>query len=347
MAQIVVCLYLHRVVTTMPFSHWNKTGGFSLLELMVSTLLGLVLTSGIVSLYLESARHYVVEEDTARIQENGRFAMNHLKRELMLVGFYGGHADVARMSAVAVSDDCVSSGNWVLDPSSPLEFINDFDSSLVTQEGTELDCLPARSIMPGTDVLSLKRTAGEATVDSGVFRDGSNAANDRQWYLEIANYGEKKSWFYSGNSGFPSGTVGVSSNIDFWEFYAQIYFIRRYSIVPGDAIPTLCLAMLTRDGMDSECLVEGVEDLQLEFGVDTSGDGVANTFVSQPNALDIERSVAARISILLRGLRVIAGYTNTQSYVLGKKFVAAKNDAYLRRVMTTTVQLRNVGRLLL
>jgi Tfp pilus assembly protein PilW len=296
---------------------------------------------------LESTRNYVAEEDTARIQENGRFAMNHLKRELMLVGFYGGHADVAKMSAVAVSDDCVRSGNWVLDPSSPLEFINDFDSALVTQKGTEFDCLPTRSIMPGTDVFSLKRTAGEATVEGGVFRDGSKAANDRQWYLEIANYGERKSWFYSDKSGFPSGTVSVSSNIDFWEFYVQIYFIRRYSIVPGDGIPTLCLAMLTRDGMDSECLVEGIEDLQLEFGVDTSGDGVPNTFVSEPNTVDIERSVVARISILLRGIRAIAGYTNTQSYVLGKKFVAAKNDPYLRRVMTTTVQLRNGRRPLL
>lgn len=331
----------------MGFSKLKKIDGFSLLELMVSTLLGLVLTLGIVNIFLESTRNYVAEEDTARIQENGRFAMNHLKRELMLVGFYGGHADVAKMSAVAVADDCVSSGNWVLDPDTPLEFINDFEASLVTQKGTEFDCLPAHSILPGTDVLSLKRTAGEATVKGGVFRDGSSAANDRQWYLKIARYGDEKSWFYSDTSGFPSGTVGATSNVDFWEFYAQIYFIRRYSVVPGDGIPTLCLAMLTRDGMDSECLVEGVEDLQLEFGVDTSGDGVANIFLSQPNGLDIKRSVVARLSLLLRGIRSIAGYSNTQSYVLGEKFVAAKNDAYLRRVMTTTVQLRNGHRPLL
>ena len=325
----------------------KTVGGFSLVELMVSILLGMLLTLGIVNIYLESTRNYVAEEDTARMQENGRFAMNHLKRELMLAGFYGGHADVAKMPAVAVNDDCVSSGRWALDPGSPLEFINDFDSSLVTQQGTELDCLPDHSIMPGTDVFSLKRTAGEARVRGGVYREGSNAAQDRQWYLKIGNYGEEKSWFYSNTSGFPQQTIGVSSNTDYWEFYVQIYFIRRYSVVPGDGIPTLCLAMLARDGMDSECLVEGVEDLQFEFGVDTSGDGFPNKFVSQPGAIDIERSVVARVSVLLRGIRTIAGYTNSKSYVLGSKFVAAKNDAYLRRVMATTIQLRNVRRPLL
>ncbi|MEH6570083.1 MAG: PilW family protein [Halioglobus sp.] len=331
----------------MAFLKLMAIGGFSLVDLMVSILLGMLLALGIVNIYLESTRNYVAEEDTARIQENGRFAMNHLKRELMQAGFYGGHADVARMPAVAVVDDCVGSGNWALDPGSPLEFINDFDSALVTQQGTEFDCLSAYSIMPGTDVFSLKRTAGEARVRGGVYREGSNAAQDRQWYLRIGNYGEQKSWFYSGTSGFPQESLGVSSVTDYWEFYTQIYFIRRYSIVPGDGIPTLCLAMLARDGMDSECLVEGVEDLQLEFGVDTSGDGVPNKFMNQPAAIDIERSVVARVSVLLRGIREIAGYTNSKSYVIGGKFIAAKNDAYLRRVMTTTIQLRNARRPLL
>lgn len=318
--------------------------GFSLLELMVSILLGMLLTLGIVNIYLESTRNYVAEEDTARIQENGRFVMNHLKSELMQVGFYGGHADVGKIPAVAVGDDCVGLGNWVLDLGSSLEFVNDVSASLVTQRGTEFDCLPKSSIMPGTDVVSLKRTAGEARVRGGLYKPGSTSAQDRQWYLKIVNYGEQKSWFYSDTSGFPNGTIGAGSNTDYWEFYTQIYFIRRYSILPGDGIPTLCVAMLARNGMDSECLVEGVEDLQLEFGVDTSGDGAPNIFTDQPSAIEVEHAVVARISILLRGIRTIAGYSNAKSYRLGSKLLPARNDAYMRRVMTTTVALRNAYR---
>ena len=93
--------------------------------------------------------------------------------------------------------------------------------------------------------------------------------------------------------------------------------------------------------MTTRCLVEGVEDMQLEFGIDTNDNGVPNQFVADPNTPDIDNAVVARVYLLLRGNSEISGYTNNKSYNLGQKVVAAKNDAYLRRVMTTTVQMRN------
>ena len=93
--------------------------------------------------------------------------------------------------------------------------------------------------------------------------------------------------------------------------------------------------------MTTDCLVEGVEDMQVEFGIDSDSDGIPNRFVGDPNTPDIPDAVVARIYLLLRGTSEISGYTNTKTYKLGEKTVAAKNDAYLRRVMTTTVQMRN------
>ena len=76
------------------FPRRSRLRGFTLIELMVSVVLGLLLSLGVVNIYLGSKKNYAAEEDMARIQENGRFALNFLKRELMQVGFYGGRLDV-------------------------------------------------------------------------------------------------------------------------------------------------------------------------------------------------------------------------------------------------------------
>ena len=64
--------------------------GLTLIELMVSILLGSTFSLAIAGVYLHSKRQFAVEEAMARVQENGRFALHLLRRELSLAGFYSG-----------------------------------------------------------------------------------------------------------------------------------------------------------------------------------------------------------------------------------------------------------------
>ena len=321
----------------------QRVGGFSLIELMISILLGLMLSLGMVNVYLGSKRNYVAEEDTARIQENGRYAINYIKRELMQAGFFGGRLDVDELAPGSVTTDCVTAGDWALDFSEPLELINDFSGLVVTKNGTTLSntCLVVAEVQPGTDVFSVKRTAGQPTLQDGVYQAGATAAKNNQWYLRMKDYGQEQAWSYNNAAGFAAADTVAGSKVDYWEVYSQIFYIRNYSTVAADQIPTLCVERLVGDVMTTRCLVEGVEDMQLEFGIDTNDNGVPNQFVADPNTPDIDNAVVARVYLLLRENSEISGYTNNKSYNLGQKVVAAKNDAYLRRVMTTTVQMRN------
>ena len=56
---------------------------------MVSMLLGVILSAGFVSTYLGAKRNAFYDEQMARMQESGRYAMRLLSRELAMVGFYG------------------------------------------------------------------------------------------------------------------------------------------------------------------------------------------------------------------------------------------------------------------
>ena len=316
--------------------------GLSLVELLVATLLGLLLTAGVIALYLENKRSYFYDEQLARLQENGRYAIRLLSRELAMAGFFGGLLSPGQVVAGAVAGDC-NAGRWALDLSAPLAMVDDHSSpdKLVTTEGTDLDCVEGGSVLPATDVLAIKRTAAEASLREGELAPNLSASTSERWFLRLQADAPPR-WrklkpvdlFALAESGNPAS---------FWQAVARIFYIRPYSDPDNrdDGLPVLCMETLVGDAMGTRCLVEGVENLQLEWGIDTDGDDVANRYLSAPRSGELDRAVSARLYLLLRSIYPIAGHRDEKTYQLGKLRVPATGDSYLRRVFTATVYLRN------
>jgi type IV pilus assembly protein PilW len=61
--------------------------GLSLVELMVALVLGLVLMSGVIQVFLSSRQTYSTNEAVSRMQENGRFALEFISRSARLAGY--------------------------------------------------------------------------------------------------------------------------------------------------------------------------------------------------------------------------------------------------------------------
>ncbi|MBT6272675.1 MAG: hypothetical protein HOI95_00905, partial [Chromatiales bacterium] len=128
-----------------------------------------------------------------------------------------------------------------------------------------------------------------------------------------------------------------------WAYRPALYFIRQYTDSPGDGIPSLCrytLSLTTSFG-EEECLAEGIEDLHVEFGIDTDSDGYANLYTGEPSTAQMTAAVTARVHVLARTVRPLPHYTNDKVYNLGNVTLAQKSDGLLRRVYTGTVVLRN------
>jgi type IV pilus assembly protein PilW len=70
--------------------HFFKQGqtGLTLLEIMISLSLGLLLLTGIGTIYVGSNQTYRVQEQNARIQESGRYALEVIGRSLRQAGFW-------------------------------------------------------------------------------------------------------------------------------------------------------------------------------------------------------------------------------------------------------------------
>jgi hypothetical protein len=201
--------------------------------------------------------------------------------------------------------------------------------------GLPADCLLAGRHIAGTDILLTRRCASAPTV-AGAVQSGTVDADDI--YLLAAPD--------AGSYQLQRGGAGLPGHGELWEYLPQVLFLRNYSHSAGDGVPALCRKRLgrTANGMaPTECLVEGVENMQLEFGIDDSGDHLPDRYVVAPDAAQLRTAVAARIYLLLRSVHPVAGHNDDRSYSLGNRRVEAAGDGYYRRLLQTTVLLRNQG----
>jgi hypothetical protein len=81
--------------------------------------------------------------------------------------------------------------------------------------------------------------------------------------------------------------------------------------------------------------------MQIEFGIDSDGDRRADRYVSTLAPNQVSRAVVARIQLLVRSPLPLPGHRDNNSYVLGNKRLDPPGDRFFRRVLETSVALRN------
>ncbi|MGH8085312.1 MAG: PilW family protein [Lysobacter sp.] len=74
-----------------------RTAGLSLIELMIAMVIGVLLLLGLVQTMSASRAAYQLSAGVARTQENARFAMDYLQRDLRMAGHLGCVNDQSRM----------------------------------------------------------------------------------------------------------------------------------------------------------------------------------------------------------------------------------------------------------
>ena len=325
----------------------RKQAGLTLIELLIAVTLGAVVLAGTVSLFQQSKSSSVQDEQIARMQENGRFALRALTGELSMMGFWAGVTNTTLIdvtNASVGSDDCATAPSWMLDTSVAIEFTNDITVS------PYLGCIATADIVPDTDVISIKRVADQPDMTTdNLGQQDTGEVVDEGMYLETDTVAallyEASSTSSTSPTVVPDGTVS--------RYLPAVFYVRPCSDCSGagDGVPTLVRETLVQDDMVAQPMVEGIENLQIEFGVDgTDTDLAADYYV--PNlaetvvtAAHLNNAVTARVFLLVRSVNPIPGYTNDKSYNLGTKVVAAANDSFYRRVYTGTVQMRNADKL--
>lgn len=93
---------------------------------------------------------------------------------------------------------------------------------------------------------------------------------------------------------------------------------------------------------DDQPLAEGVEEMQILYGVDTSADLVAGTYLpaSSVTALQWPNVVSVRLAVLYNTVNRIPDIS-TQSFPMLDNYTSTYTDGLRRQLFTTTINLRN------
>jgi len=92
-------------------------------------------------------------------------------------------------------------------------------------------------------------------------------------------------------------------------------------------------------------VAEGVENLQVEYGMDADGDGTPDRYLEYPDAAIApaygawQNVMAVRLYLLVRSTESDAQYTETKQFNLGPAgYVAGPNDGNRRVLLTSVVR---------
>lgn len=318
----------------------RTSAGVTLVELMVALAIGSFLIIGAVQIATQSRHAFRVNESIARVQETAQFVMDTLESDLRMASNWG---MLSRSDAVegrslpadadpldllptsgAIVDDCGL--DWSLDLGNPIEGSNNDDP------------FPCDTTTHGeqskSDTLTVRRTSIEppAALVAG------------RLYVQSTR---TKGQVFDGQDGVPPGFTSPTADTESHALLVNTYYVAPDSaLIPG--VPTLRRKTLTEVGnvavMQDQEVAPGVENLQVQLGLDVDLDGAVDRYVNPGDPLlddPSNRVMTARIWLVVRAIDPEIGIVDDRTYTPADVNLGQPDDQYRRLQVSKTILLRN------
>ena len=324
--------------------------GFSLIELMISITLGLMILAVLVMIFANTSRARAELERSSQQIDNGRYAVELLSQDLQLAGYYG-ELDVGALPVPGALPDVCSTDPAVWNTAMPVHMQGVIGGAVMPS------CMPS-SMTAGTDVVVVRRArtcvAGTADCDAVVATEpyvqvGLCTTTPAPYALGIA-----------ADTAFALQLKDCATAAGLRRYVTHIYFISNDN-GSGAAVPTLKRLELAGNAFTEAALVEGIERVRFEYGIDTDGDGSPDAYTNDPDTYTFAgctsctppqnwaNVVTAKLHVLSRAIEVSPGYVNTKVYEMGIDGQGAPvrlgpfNDGYRRQVFSSALRVMNVS----
>lgn len=310
--------------------------GVGLVEWLVALAIGSFVAVAALSVYAQAAAGTRTSGAVQQLHENARHAAELLERELRVAGYAGLAPDLGNVDGAVPAGAPVPAALHVAGctPTAALDLAQPVvaaDGRFALDATTSLGCPPSPHgrARADTDTLTVRRVR----LEPGAPERGR---------LQLASTRAQGTLFADGSVPGAFGTGEVH------DLEAAVYYVSADSS-GGRGIPSLRRKRLvggtSGPRFEDEELAVGVEDLQVEFGVDGDDPDEAPERYVVPGAEsrgDVPRTV--RFWLLVRAETMDLSWRDTQLREYAGRRSAGAADAYRRIVVERTVFLRNLRR---
>lgn len=332
----------------------RTAAGFTIVELMVAMAISLLLLTGVVAIFSSSRVSYESTNQLSRVQETGRFALDLLSRHVRASG-YAGCSRAPNFIGTSLNSSDLVQWNFLGGPVQGFDatgstWVPTFDPTYVVNAHPESDVLVVRgprlgavpttltgSMLTRTDALPVSSTAGAGASGSVMMAYSCEGVSVFFGTAAGTTLLHPESGSVPGND-IPELSYPFRRNAEVVPVESVVYFVGESSATA----PPLTRSLYRRVGMGlTEELVQGVEQMQVEYGLDTTDDRVVDSYTAATDTTNWQQVIAVRIALLVRSVEEYGNDRDTRSYQVLSTAVPAANDRRLREVFTSTVSIRN------
>ncbi len=314
----------------------RRMAGLSLIELMISITLGLMILSGVAFVFVNTSQARNEVERTSRQIENGRYAVEVVADDLSLAGFYG-ELNVGTLAAPGAlpADQCSLAATdwaaWI-----PLH-VQGFNNGTGFNQAT----CTLTNHKANTDILVIRRARTCLTGSAGC-----DSAIGGKPYLQASLCGTEVTSHKLGKQGtetFDLMQKDCTNAAGIRQYYVHIYYISTDN-GSGQSVPTLKRLELEGESWTTTALVEGIEEFNVEYGIDGDGNGAPDSYSAAPASVaDWMNVVSVQVHVLARNLETSPGYTDAKTYTLGtaSPITLTPGGSYRRHIYGSLVRINN------
>jgi Tfp pilus assembly protein PilW len=316
----------------------------TLIELMVALAIGAFLMLGAVTIFMQSRTSFRVTESLSRLQENARFALDTMEPEIRMAHFWGLTPRTYLIQGRAAPTDPAGLGahwcgnNWTLNLNQSLQGTNNTYS---------WGCGPmVGAAVANSDTLVIRRASEDAIAAAALTASTLYIQSTRSQLGQI----------FEGTA-IPAGFTTTTSETH--RLLVTGYFVSDSSSM-GVGMPSLRRKVLTGGTVTEEEVLVGVQDMQIQFGIDTDVPGTP--VAPNPNRGSIDRYVnpndpiidptnagfnpnaeilAVRVWLLLRSEGVEQGLNDPTAYNYADRNFGTFTDGVRRLLVSKTTYVRN------
>lgn len=308
--------------------------GFTLVELMVALAIGLFLIAGAFSVFVNGLRSQRTVDDQVVMIDNARFALETIAADIRQSGVFGRIKDRGKLNTPtlpAIGGECAA--GWVANNTN-IPPVQIYDNTNPYPATCTADMYAST---PGSDVIEMRYSLLASVADANLLSDVVYVQSDT----------DQAQLFYGNNPPIPELLGTDAQGLDHnYMYVTNLYYVAANGDA-GDGMPALHRVSLQPGGAVDQVLLSGVENMQIQLGLDSDKDGLVDQYIDSTAAgvTDWKLLKSVQVWLVVRALNGDSTLNTVVNTTIAGVPVTLPangvNDGIRRMVVSTVATIRN------